>query len=144
MKAGLRVRPVEETAPARRGRVAPQPGMIMQKLSIAASLAAVFAFAGASLPATAQAAQIGKASYYNLKSRTADGGRVGHRTAAHRTLPFGAKVRVTNLSNKRSVVVVINDRGPFVGGRVIDVSLGAAHALGMVKSGVARVRVDRI
>lgn len=116
----------------------------MQKLSIAASLAAALAMSGVSLPTAAQAAQTGKASYYNLKSRTADGGRVGHRTAAHRSLPFGTKVRVTNLGNKRSVVVVINDRGPFVGGRVIDVSLGAAHALGMVKSGVARVRVERL
>jgi len=61
--------------------------------------------------------------------------------AAHRSLPFGTKVRVENLSNGRSVVVRINDRGPFVGGRVIDVTRGAAERLGMVKSGVARVKV---
>lgn len=114
----------------------------MLKLSQAASFAAAVAVFGCALPA--EAGWTGKASYYNLKSRTASGGRVGHMTAAHRTLPFGSKVRVTNLSNRRSVVVVVNDRGPFVGGRIIDVSQGAAHALGMVKSGVARVRVDRI
>jgi rare lipoprotein A len=116
----------------------------MQKRALAASLAIAFSVSGVGFVAPASAGWTGKASYYNLKSRTASGGRVGHMTAAHRTLPFGSKVRVTNLSNRRSVVVVVNDRGPFVGGRIIDVSQGAAHALGMVKSGVARVRVDRI
>jgi rare lipoprotein A len=61
--------------------------------------------------------------------------------AAHRNLPFGTKVRVDNLANGKSVVVRINDRGPFVGGRVIDVTRGAAKRLGMINSGVARVRV---
>jgi rare lipoprotein A len=86
----------------------------------------------------------GKASYYGLKGRTANGGQVGDYTAAHRTLPFGAKVRVTNLSNNRSVVVTINDRGPFTGGRVIDVSTRAAEALGFRVAGVARVRVESL
>ena len=63
-------------------------------------------------------------------------------TAAHLTLPFGTQVRVTNLNNGRSVVVRINDRGPYGGGRILDVSQGAASALGMIESGVVRVRVD--
>jgi rare lipoprotein A len=62
-------------------------------------------------------------------------------TAAHRSLPFGTKVLVENLRNGRSVVVRINDRGPFVGGRIIDVSKGAAAQLGMIHSGTAQVRV---
>jgi rare lipoprotein A len=63
-------------------------------------------------------------------------------TAAHRTLPFGTRVRVTNLENGRHVVVRINDRGPFRKGRVIDVSYAAARKLGLVHSGVAKVRVE--
>ncbi|MDX2239635.1 MAG: septal ring lytic transglycosylase RlpA family protein [Leptolyngbyaceae cyanobacterium bins.302] len=65
-------------------------------------------------------------------------------TAAHRTLPFGTRVLVTNLDNGQSVVVRINDRGPFHGNRVIDVSAGAARVLGLISSGVARVRLDVI
>jgi len=61
--------------------------------------------------------------------------------AAHRTLPFGTQVLVENLNNHRSVVVRINDRGPFVGGRVIDVTRGAAIRLGMISTGTARVKV---
>jgi len=63
-------------------------------------------------------------------------------TAAHRTLPFGTKVRVTNVYNGRSVVVRINDRGPFSGGRVIDLSAAAAQALGIINSGVAPVQIE--
>ena len=63
-------------------------------------------------------------------------------TAAHRTLPFGARVRVTNLDNGRSVVVRIHDRGPYAHERVIDVSLAAARLLSMVQRGVARVRLE--
>jgi rare lipoprotein A len=84
----------------------------------------------------------GKASFYGGGGRTASGGRVGHMTAAHRTLPFGAKVRVTNLNNQRSVVVTVNDRGPFIRGRIIDVSTGAAQALGFRAQGVAPVRIE--
>ncbi|WP_281805576.1 septal ring lytic transglycosylase RlpA family protein [Methylocystis echinoides] len=89
----------------------------------------------------AQADWVGKASYYS-GGRTASGGRVGAYTAAHRTLPFGSQVRVTNLHNNRSVVLTINDRGPFIGGRVIDVSTTAADALGFRSAGVAHVRVE--
>jgi rare lipoprotein A len=86
------------------------------------------------------AAQSGIASVYSYKSsRTASGQRAhpDELTAAHRSLPFGTHVRVTNRSNSRSVVVRINDRGPFVRGRVIDVTPAAARALGF--SGLASV-----
>ncbi len=90
----------------------------------------------------AEAAWVGKASFYKLGGRTASGGRVGAFSAAHRTLPFGSKARVTNLKNDRSVVVTINDRGPFRGNRVIDVSADAADALGFRSAGLAHVRVE--
>ncbi len=92
----------------------------------------------------AEASWTGKASYYGGRGRTASGGHVGHLTAAHRSLPFGSKIRVTNLHNKRSVVVTVNDRGPFVRGRIVDVSTGAAGVLGMKSSGVAPVRVELV
>jgi len=63
-------------------------------------------------------------------------------TAAHRTLEFGTRVRVTNLANLKSVVVTINDRGPYVSGRIIDLSRRAASALGFLRDGVTRVRVE--
>jgi rare lipoprotein A len=83
----------------------------------------------------------GIASYYWQGTRTASGARFnpGGLTAAHRSLPFGTRVRVTNLSNGRSVTVTINDRGPFIKGRVIDLSRGAASVIGMTGSGIARV-----
>ena len=75
---------------------------------------------------------------------TANGERYNQNglTAAHKTLPFGTQVRVTNLRNGRSVIVRINDRGPFVGGRVIDLSKGAASVIGLVSSGVAPVQLE--
>ena len=87
------------------------------------------------------AAQCGKASWYALGSRTASGERMNPSamTAAHRSLPFGTKVRVTNKRNGKSVVVRINDRGPFIRGRVLDVSKGAANELGFVNAGHAPV-----
>jgi rare lipoprotein A len=88
----------------------------------------------------------GTASVYSSRegSRTASGQpmRDGIFAAAHKTLPFGTKVRVTNKRNGRSVVVRINDRGPFVRGRIIDVTPAGARALGF--SGLARVAVQRI
>ncbi len=94
------------------------------------------------LTCNVEAAWVGKASYYKLGGHTASGGHVGPFTAAHRTLPFGTQVRVTNLGNNRSVVVTVNDRGPFTGGRVIDVSAHAADALGFRSAGVAHVKVE--
>ncbi|MBB6426148.1 septal ring lytic transglycosylase RlpA family protein [Sphingopyxis sp. JAI128] len=88
----------------------------------------------------------GMASYYGNElagNRTASGERFdpGQLTAAHRTLPFGSMVRVTNMSNGDSVIVRINDRGPFSRGRVIDVSQAAAREIGMHRSGTARVKL---
>ncbi|HLN11232.1 MAG TPA: septal ring lytic transglycosylase RlpA family protein, partial [Xanthobacteraceae bacterium] len=65
-------------------------------------------------------------------------------TAAHRTLPFGTRVRVTNMANGRSVIVRINDRGPFIRSRSIDLSHGAAQAVGMTEAGVTQVRMEVI
>jgi rare lipoprotein A len=92
----------------------------------------------------AEAGQRGMASYYGYRSKTASGEMMNPNamTAAHKTLPFGTRVRVTNRRTGRSVVVRINDRGPFVRGRIIDVSTGAARALGMVGAGVAPVTVE--
>jgi len=89
----------------------------------------------------------GLASYYADKyqgHKTASGERfdTARLTAAHRTLPFGTRVRVTNLDNGRSVVVRVNDRGPFVSGRVIDLSPAAAKQLDMLRAGVARVKLE--
>lgn len=95
-------------------------------------------------PAALAQSWVGKASFYGYHGRTASGGHVGALTAAHRSLPFGTKVRVTNLGNQRSVVVTINDRGPFVRGRVIDVSTHAAQSLGFRSAGLARVKVETI
>lgn len=92
---------------------------------------------------SAAEAETGRASWYSLTSRTASGERCDPSalTAAHRTLPFGTKVKVENLKNGRTVVVRINDRGPFIGGRVIDLTKAAAHRLGFVASGIAKVRL---
>ena len=89
----------------------------------------------------------GMASWYGpgFHGNTSASGEVFNQnalTAAHRTLPFGTRVQVTNLDNGRTVVVRINDRGPFSGGRIIDLSAAAAEVLGLVQSGVAPVRLD--
>jgi len=91
--------------------------------------------------------QSGKASYYGFKYQglpTASGEifDLNQLTAAHKTLPFGTKVKVTNLANNRWVVVRINDRGPFVKGRIIDLSQAAANQLEMVQSGTAQVKLE--
>ena len=84
----------------------------------------------------------GKASYYWEGSRVATGARYNPDglTAAHRTLPFGTRLRVTDLISKRSVDVIVNDRGPFVPGRVLDLSRGAAVVLGMTGRGVTPIK----
>ena len=88
-------------------------------------------------------AQSGIASVYGYSGGTASGEKAhpGGLTAAHRTLPFGTKVTVTNKRNGRSVTVRINDRGPFVRGRIIDLTPAAAHALGLC--GLAPVEVTK-
>jgi len=86
----------------------------------------------------------GVASYYTEGTKTASGEKFNtlEMTAAHPTLPFGTKLRVTNVASGRSVTVRVNDRGPYVQGRVVDVSYSAADALGMVGKGVAKVKLD--
>jgi rare lipoprotein A len=90
--------------------------------------------------------QTGQASWYDLDSATASGETMNDAalTAAHRFLPFGTKVLIENIANGRSVVVRINDRGPFVAGRVIDVSKAAAKALDMMADGMTDVRLHVI
>jgi len=91
--------------------------------------------------------QIGFASYYGSEfhGRRTSSGEVydmNALTAAHNTLPLGTIIKVTNLSNHRSVLVKVNDRGPFKPGRILDLSFGAARQLGMVRNGTARVRIE--
>jgi rare lipoprotein A len=86
----------------------------------------------------------GIASFYTEGTQTANGEKFNTHelTAAHPTLPFGTKLQVTNVATGRSVTVRINDRGPYVAGRVVDVSYAAADALGMVGGGLAKVKLD--
>ncbi|WP_108661692.1 septal ring lytic transglycosylase RlpA family protein [Acuticoccus kandeliae] len=127
----------------------------MKLVAQAATLAAVFAIAlpvatVTTFPTEAHAASgrsVGTASYYGARfhgRRTANGERfnMNAMTAAHKSLPFGTKVKVTNQKNGRSVVVRINDRGPYVGRRVIDLSKGAASKIGMVDDGLAKVTME--
>jgi rare lipoprotein A len=91
----------------------------------------------------------GKASFYADKHeqrKTANGEIYKHslNTAAHKNLPFGAKVKVTNLENQKTVVVKVNDRGPFVKGRIIDLSKSAFAAIGNTSSGVVNVKIEVI
>ncbi len=123
------------------------------KTAMTAALFSILVFAA---PLTASADETkasvaktisGSASWYGDKfhgRKTANGERYDmyKLTAAHKTLPFGTKVRVTNKASGKSVVVRINDRGPFIKGREIDLSRGAANAVGMINSGVARVTLD--
>jgi rare lipoprotein A len=91
-----------------------------------------------------QIASQGIASFYTEDQQTASGEKFDTHdlTAAHPTLPFGTRLRVTNEATGRSVTVRVNDRGPYVPGRVVDVSHSAAEALGMVGSGIAKVKLD--
>jgi rare lipoprotein A len=113
--------------------------------------AAIYAPAPAAVPeATLQRyEEIGRgvASYYGKElagNRTASGERFDPNglTAAHRSLPLGTKLRITNLSNGEDVIVRVNDRGPFAKSRLIDLSFGAARDIGMVRTGTARVTVE--
>jgi rare lipoprotein A len=94
--------------------------------------------------AETQAASQGLASFYTEGTQTANGEKfdTNELTAAHPTLPFGTRLRVTSVATGRSVTVRVNDRGPFVPGRVVDVSYSAARTLGMVDGGVAKVKLD--
>jgi rare lipoprotein A len=100
----------------------------------------------ASAPTPTGDVQHGMASWYGHGRGTASGERFNRRalTAAHRSFPFNTLVRVTNQRNGRSVIVRINDRGPFGGGRIIDVSEAAAEQLGMKRAGVVPVTLERL
>jgi len=94
---------------------------------------------------TAKRSFTGKASYYSYrKGKTASGSWFNRNllTAAHRSLPFGTKVRVTDLATRKSVIVTITDRGPWVPGRLLDLSLAAARSLGITDRGVVHVRAE--
>jgi rare lipoprotein A len=86
----------------------------------------------------------GVASFYSTGVQTANGEKFdpNELTAAHRTLPFGTRLRVTDVATGQSVTVRINDRGPYISGRTVDLSQGAAETLGIVNRGVAKVKVD--
>jgi rare lipoprotein A len=94
--------------------------------------------------AETQVASQGLASFYTEGTQTASGEKFDTHelTAAHPTLPFGTRLRVTNVATGRSVTVRVNDRGPYVAGRTVDVSYAAAETLGMVGAGIAKVRLD--
>lgn len=101
------------------------------------------------MPAAAQDVKQGKASYYGnqFHGRRTSSGEKYHRdslTCAHRTLPFGTLLKVRNTANDREVIVKVTDRGPYAGGRIVDLSLAAAREIGMVGSGVARVEVENL
>lgn len=104
-------------------------------------MAALLLCAATASPVLASEPSCGRASWYALTSRTASGERMdpAKLTAAHPRLKFGTRVEVTNPRNGKTVVVRINDRGPFVKGRVIDVSKAAAKRLGMINAGVAKI-----
>lgn len=119
---------------------------IAGRVALAALFASACATSHASAPAAAFAPMVGHASYYNdafAGRRTASGEAYDPEefTGAHRTLPFGTHVRVTDQASGRSVVVRINDRGPWGKGRLIDVSRAAARELGLIRRGVGQVEL---
>jgi rare lipoprotein A len=99
-------------------------------------------------PLVCRGAEYGVASFYSVKTNggttTASGERLrdDFYTAAHKTLPFGTLIKVTNLKNNKTVVVKCNDRGPFIKGRIVDVSLAAAKVIDLQTSGIAKVKVE--
>jgi rare lipoprotein A len=121
----------------------------MTKQLIAASLGILLCAHGAQAHArvTPGHAQKGIASYYHdsLHGRKTASGQIydkNARSAAHKTLPLGSKVKVTDSQTGKSIVVKINDRGPFIEGRIIDLSRSAARDLGIIQRGVAKVKVE--
>jgi rare lipoprotein A len=107
-------------------------------------LASTLLVASLCLP-TIASAQCGGASWYALTSKTASGERMNpsKMTAAHRSLPFGTKIKVTNSSNGKAVVVRINDRGPFIKGRMLDLSKAAAGKLGFIGKGHTKICIEK-
>lgn len=112
------------------------------------SLLIAFTTLLALIPCAAQK-QHGKASFYSKRAtgaRSASGQKIHHDslTCAHKFYPFGTRLKVTNLSNDKSVIVKVIDRGPFGRGRIIDISWAAAKEIGMLSQGVARVKVEML
>src|SRR5262245_6933599 len=135
-KAAAKNLAAKKMTPAQRKRA-----IALAKAKEKARVARIIRAAGPAPPIKKQ--YDGVASFYTGRQRTASGGRYnpGAMTAAHRSLPFGTKVKVIDKRSGRGVTVTINDRGPFKRGRVIDLSRAAARALGMSHRGVTRVRV---
>jgi rare lipoprotein A len=109
----------------------------MRRYQIGSVLVAIVAAAS---PLHARAGQAKNQTFFGMAAFYP--GRGGGLTAAHKTLPFGTRVRVTDVKTGRSVIVTINDRGPYTRGRVLDLCTKAARELGMIDRGVARVRAD--
>ena len=116
----------------------------MRRRAFAAALTACSAVALAGPLEAGKIKQEGMASWYKMGTRTANGERYDPMgiTAAHPSLPFDTKVRVTNAMSGKSVVVRINDRGPFIGNRIIDLSQGAAKVISLTSAGVAKVKIE--
>lgn len=116
---------------------------LTDKKSLLSLITAIFVVFSVNI---SQARQCGGASWYSLHSKTASGERMNPlgMTAAHKTLPLGSKIRVTNNINGKSIIVRVNDRGPFIAGRILDLSKGAANQLGFVQRGVTKVCYERI
>jgi rare lipoprotein A len=115
--------------------------------SISKGCAAAAIMAAATVPTLAES--VGVASYYGkgFHGRRAANGEIFNMnamTAAHKSLPFGTRLQVTNLSNGKSVIVRIQDRGTYIRGRDLDLSMGAARAIGMIESGTAKIKYARM
>jgi peptidoglycan lytic transglycosylase len=123
------------TSPNRQAALEPAHHKVVRHRSPAASEKQI---------ASTKDATYGLASFYSYDPHTASGEKFNKQelTAAHRTLPFGTRLRVTDVATGRSVTVRVNDRGPFVPGRVVDVSASAAESLGITGKGVAKVKLD--
>jgi rare lipoprotein A len=129
-----------DCAQVKTGRSQPSPARQDAGLVLVKKRALVFARTGRE----PKGAAVGLASYYTEGSRTANGEKhvQGELTAAHPTLSFGTRLRATRLDTGRSVIVRINDRGPFVKGRIVDASRSAAEQLVLIQRGVAKVKID--
>jgi rare lipoprotein A len=126
-----------QAAPQRRASVA-------HHRHVAAASRKRFATRAAAARPAATDGSVGIASFYKYESKTASGEQFNPNelTAAHRTLPFGTRLRVTNVETGQSVTVRVNDRGPFIPGRVVDVSHSAAEVLGMIDRGITKVKLE--
>ena len=138
--APLGVSPQASLAPQRRASVAHH-----RRVAAASRKHTPFAARpAAAKPAAMTDGSVGIASFYKHGSKTANGEQFNPNdlTAAHRTLPFGTRLRVTHVATGQTVTVRVNDRGPFIPGRVVDVSHSAAEALGMIDRGITKVKLE--